>query len=103
MITLRELKKVEPIGKVIVHSLDMSLYQVSAIVKGLEHVVTDDGGRPLRARSSLEMQTVFESFDIHELVLRHESCYDEMINQPLSDGSNVIEVPLGRNRLGYRS
>ena len=100
MITLSELKKVAPVVKVIVHSLDMSLYQVSAVVKGVEHLVTDDAGRPLRARSSLEMQTMFESFDIHELVLRHESCYDEMINQPPRDGSNVIEVPLGRNRLG---
>lgn len=35
-----------------------------------------------------------------DLMLRHQSAYDEMINQPLRQGSNMLEVPLGRNRLG---
>lgn len=35
-----------------------------------------------------------------DLMLRHQSAYDEMINQPLRQGSNMLEVPLGRNRPG---
>jgi len=32
--------------------------------------------------------------------LRQQSAYDEMINQPMRQGSNMLEVPLGNNRLG---
>ncbi|PHS00864.1 MAG: hypothetical protein COA68_04325 [Oceanobacter sp.] len=100
MVTLSELSKLSSIGKIIIHSLDMSLYQASAIINGSESVITDKSGRPLRERSSLALQTLFEHLPVTELVLRHESCYDEMINQPVRVGSNVIEVPLGRNQLG---
>ncbi|MGB0503327.1 MAG: DUF6482 family protein [Thalassolituus sp.] len=100
MMTILELGKVPSVSKIIIHSLDMSLYQAFAVVDGVEHLVTDKAGRPLRERSSLALQTLFEEIPASEMVLRHESCYDEMINQPVRTSSNIIEVPLGRNKLG---
>lgn len=100
MLTIMELGKLPSVSKIIIHSLDMSLYQATAVVNGVEHLVTDKAGHALRERSSLAMQTLFEEIPSRELVLRHESCYDEMINQPVRAASNIIEVPLGRNKLG---
>ncbi len=99
-ISMAEVRKLAHIPKVIVHSLDLMLYQVSIELDGTEHMVTDSKGKMLRAHSTLEMQTLFEDLPVAKLVLRHQSAYDEMINQPLRQGSNMLEVPLGRNRLG---
>jgi hypothetical protein len=43
---------------------------------------------------------LFEGYQVDEMVLRHESAYDEMVNQPVKMASNRMEVPLGRNKLG---
>lgn len=99
-IRMSEVRKLAHIPKVIVHSLDLCLYQVSVEIDGQEHIVTDSQGKMLRAHSTLEMQTLFEELPVGKLVLRHQSAYDEMINQPVRQGSNMLEVPLGRNRLG---
>tara|TARA_R110001583_G_scaffold188926_1_gene351493 strand:- start:2522 stop:2845 length:324 start_codon:yes stop_codon:yes gene_type:complete len=100
MITIKQLRAVPIISKVIMHSLDMSLYQVSVLLDGAEHYVTDDKGVLLRSFKILELQALFESLPVEQMVLRQQSAYDEMINQPMRQGSNMLEVPLGNNRLG---
>src|SRR5690606_8738157 len=59
-ISMAEVRKLAHIPKVIVHSLDLMLYQVSVELDGTEHMVTDSKGKMLRAHSTLEMQTLFE-------------------------------------------
>ena len=50
-ISLNKLQKYFVIEKLIYHSVDLSLYQVSAIVEGEEHYITDNNGKLLKARS----------------------------------------------------
>ena len=103
MIYFRSLKRGAQLDKVIVHSLDWSLYQASVVLDGNEQVLVGKDGRPVRARSMLQLEAMFEGFKVKEMVLRQESAYDEMINQPVREVSNRIEVPLGRNGLGQRA
>jgi len=101
MVPFKSIGKKDPIEKVIIHSLDLALYQVSIVCGGVEELVMDNRNRPVRARNTLELEALFEGYDVREMCLRHESAYDEMVNQPVREGSNRIEVPLGRNGLGY--
>lgn len=102
MISYSDLKKLPVIEKVIVHSLEQALYQVSVLIDGEEKIVMDKRGRAIRANSVLELESMFEAFNITQVVMRHESPYDEMIGQPVRQGSNRIEVPIGRNQLGRK-
>lgn len=101
MIPFQKLNKRDPIEKVIIVSLDLALYQVNVLVDEQELLVSDKKGKPLRARNTLEIEALFEGYNVKDMVLRHESAYDEMVNQPTRQGSNRMEVPLGRNGLGY--
>jgi len=96
-ITLLELSKRSVLDKLIFHSVDLSLYQVSAIVDGNEVYVTDDKGKYLRTRSLSELRKLFRDCRAWRTVLRHTSAYDEMIGGPESYGNNMLEVRLGNN------
>ena len=93
-VSLQALQQRQPLEKVVVHSLDCSLYQVSVIDDGAELFVTDSGGRLLRTRSLLDMQAHFRELNVQSMVLRQVSAYDEMIGQPLRSEGNQLEVPL---------
>lgn len=95
-ITLEALKRRATVAKVIVHSLDPCLYQCTALVDGQEVLVVDDQAKPLRAFNVLDAQAYFDGITVELMVLRQQSAYDEMVGQPLRDGSNTLEVPLGR-------
>ena len=60
-ISLNKLQKYFVIEKLIYHSVDLSLYQVSAIVEGEEHYITDNNGKLLKARSLVELQKELRS------------------------------------------
>lgn len=94
-ITMRELRKHKAIEKVIIHSLDMCLYQASAIVEGKEYYLADKQGKLLRSFNILEFQAMFQGLPVGNVVLRQQSAYDEMVGQPIRQQSNAIEVPLG--------
>ncbi|GAA66348.1 DUF6482 family protein [Pseudoalteromonas sp. BSi20429] len=98
-IKFSQLKKHEPLQKVIVHSLDMALYQVSVMINNVEYYVTEDSGEFLRALSPLHVQERFEKIAYAEMVLRQTSAYDEMCGQPDKTSSNMLEVPYGKNNL----
>ena len=55
-----ELKNHEPLQKVVVHSLEMALYQVSVIINNVEYYVTEEDGEFVRAVSPLHVQKRFE-------------------------------------------
>lgn len=99
-ITLRALKKLKTIEKVIIHSHDVSLYLVSIIQDGEELYLVDKSGQPIKSHNKLELQSLFEFHDIGEMVLRQDSPYDEMIGQPGEPGTNRLEVSLGNTHLG---
>lgn len=98
-IKLSELKNHQPLQKVIVHSLEMALYQVSVMINNVEYYVTDDKGDFIRGLSPLHIQKRFEHLSYLQMLLRHTSAYDEMCGQSEKKTSNMLEVPYGKNNL----
>lgn len=96
---LEKLKKYFVIDKLIYHSVDLSLYMVSAIIDGKEHYITDNKNVHLKAPNLVSLQKLLQGIEAAETVLRHTSPYDEMIGAPIKQSSNTLEVPLSDNRL----
>lgn len=93
--TISDLKNINYIERVIIHSLDLALYHVSVIIEGKEFYVYGNNDLPLKARSKNELQTIFEKFNVGSTYLRASSAYDEMIGQPIREQDNTLEVALG--------
>lgn len=91
----KNLHKVK-IEKLIINSLEQALYQAIVVVDGVEQVIWKDDMKTLLTRNLTEMREFFEHMDIKEMVLRHESPYDEMVGHPEKGTDNRLEVPLGR-------
>ena len=94
---LSELLKRSVVDKLIFHSVELSLYQVSAVVDGAEAYITDDRGQYLRSLSLSELRKLCRDCRAWRTVLRHTSAYDEMIGGPETYGNNMLEVRLGDN------
>lgn len=98
-IALSKLNKYFSVDKLIFHSVDLSLYQVSAIIDGQEHYVTNGKNQFLRAANVIDLQKLLKDVTAKESVLRHTSAYDEMVGGPEKIFSNLLEVPLADNKL----
>jgi hypothetical protein len=83
----------EPVH-VVVHSLDQALYQVTLEVDGKQLLLVEDDGRTFRRHSLQQVREALHRLPVASLRLRHESAYDEMIGQPLREGTNALEVTL---------
>jgi len=94
-----DLPSLHHIDTVIIHSLDLCLYQLSISVNGDEFLVTDLEGRPLRSHNKLQLQALFQNLSTGDIILRHQSAYDEMVGHPPRVSSNQLEVPLGNTDL----
>ncbi len=93
-ITLREFSKSQTELPVIVHSIDMAGYQAAVTVAEHEHVLVTENGKPLRNKSLMHMRKILQAMPVASLSLRHQSAYDEMINQPERRDHNTLEVSL---------
>jgi len=98
-IVISKLEKYLVVEKLIFHSVDLSLYQASAIIEGEEHFITDNKGVLLRSRSLVELQKQLREVSASQSVLRHTSAYDEMIGGAEKPSTNALEVPLRDNQL----
>ena len=98
-IALSKLQKYFSAEKLIYHSVDLSLYQASAIIEGEEHYITDDKKSFLRSGNLVQLQKLLKGVSAEVTVLRHTSAYDEMIGGPEKTSSNALEVPLADNHL----
>ncbi len=83
------------VSKLVINSLDCSLYQAVVVIDGIEHVVWENDKKSFLSRSLLKLRESFDHLQIGETVLRHESSYDEMIGQPRKLQSNRMELDLG--------
>ena len=97
LMSLSKLEKYFVVDKLIYHSLEQSLYQISAIIDGQEYFITDQNGTLLRSFKLHEMQKKMVKVESKASVLRHVSAYDEMIGGPEKHSCNALEVPLSRN------
>ncbi|TMO67767.1 DUF6482 family protein [Pseudoalteromonas aurantia] len=95
---LSKLEKFFEVEKVVFHSLDLALYNVSAIVEGEEHMITDEKGERLKSHNLLSLQKKLQHVRTNNQVIRQSSAYDEMIGGPVKT-NNEMEVPLGDNKL----
>ncbi|GAL30527.1 hypothetical protein JCM19239_3137 [Vibrio variabilis] len=93
---LSTLEQFARFDKLVIHSLEMSLYQASVILDGEEHYVTHDNGSLLRTHNVVDMRRLCQNLTATETVLRQDSAYDEMVGSPIRAGENTLEVPLGR-------
>ena len=99
MIRESNLTKYFSIDKLIYHSLDQSLYQVSVIIEGKEDYVSDSNDKLLRSHNLIELQKRMRKINAKKTVLRQDSAYDEMIGGPIKNSANTLEVPLNDNGL----
>lgn len=89
--------KDKKIDKLIINSLEQALYQALVMIEGVEQHVWLTNEKTLTTRNLTTMREHFENLNIKEIVLRHESPYDEMVGQPPKQTNNRLEVPLNRN------
>jgi len=87
------------VTKLVIESVDLSLYIAHATVGEVERVIADRQGRVLKTHNLLEMQrTLRKSLDCH-FFLRQRSAYDEMVGHQHQAADNCMELPLGSDPL----
>ncbi|MGB0987987.1 MAG: DUF6482 family protein [Pseudoalteromonas spongiae] len=95
---LSKLEKYFEVEKLVFNSLDLALYNVSAVVERQEYMITDERGERIKHHNLLALQQRFQNVKAKKQVVRQSSAYDEMIGGPVK-GSNEMEVSLGDNKL----
>ncbi|WP_028022164.1 DUF6482 family protein [Enterovibrio calviensis] len=97
--TLRELAKHQNIDTLIIHSLDLCLYQASVIIDNEEFYVADDIGNLVRAHSLTDIQRQCQNIPSKSQRMRQESAYDEMVGAPDKGDGNRLDVYISDNKL----
>lgn len=92
-ITLRKLSA-HRVQKLVIESVDLSLYIAEATVDGEVYLVVDEAGKPLRERNLLGMKRHFTGISVDACVLRQRSAYDEMIGHRWQAADNTLEIPM---------
>ncbi|MFT3930742.1 MAG: DUF6482 family protein [Spongiibacteraceae bacterium] len=95
---LEQLPEMQPIPQAVIASIDMSIYQLFVVTPNGERLVWKNERQPLTARSIGLMREEIKNIAIESVLLRHNSAYDEMINQPLRE-NNTLEVRLRQDQL----
>lgn len=93
-ITLPKLQKRAAKARIAIRSTELSLYIAEAQIGDQSYIICGNDGKPLKTRNLVEMRAQLEAIQPAELVLVHESAYDEMIGQPTREHSNRLELPL---------
>lgn len=96
-ITLQQLQNSVGLTRMVVYSLDLSIYLAYAEFSEEAFLVTEIDGKPLRTSNLTAMKQRLAGVAAPELYLRQQSAYDEMVGQPLRDGANTLEIPLSRD------
>ena len=92
-LTIREALRRES-GRVVVESVDLSLYIASIELDGALALLVDEDGKPLKTRNLLAMKEQLAPLADWPSVLRQRSAYDEMCGQSWVPADNTLEVPL---------
>ena len=93
-LTLSQLDNVS-LPKVIIDSFDGSIYQAAVVaLGGREQPLWLDRHKRVRCNSLAEIRELLAPLTIHQLFLRQNSPYDEMIGQPLRSEPNTLLIEL---------
>ena len=93
-LTIEEFTQLEQPARVIIHSLDRALYQVTAVLQGQEQLLIDGSGRPFRSHNLQQVRETLQAMPVASITLRQQSAYDEMIGQPAREEANTLELPV---------
>jgi hypothetical protein len=85
----------ESVTRVVIESVDLSLYIAHVTVGDVEHVLTDHHGKVLKTRNLLEMQRTLRKRLDCDFFLRQRSAYDEMVGHDHPATDHCMELPLG--------
>ncbi|MDG1655409.1 MAG: DUF6482 family protein [Luminiphilus sp.] len=97
---LKEIRQKSGIDRFIIESVDLSLYIAFVQLDGVEHLIADNTGKPLKTTNLLSMQRQIKQFGQVESVLRQRSAYDEMVGRPSQVAAdNTMEISLGSQPL----
>ena len=97
---LKEIRQKSGIDRFIIESVDLSLYIAFVQIDGVEHLIADNTGKPLKTTNLLSMQRQIKQLGQVESVLRQRSAYDEMVGRPSQGAAdNTLEISLGSQPL----
>ncbi len=99
-LTMKQLRKrADDVERVVIESVDLSLYLARAVIAGEEYILADDKGALLKTHNLLAMKRQLKAVVDCELFLRQQSAYDEMVGHSYGAQSNRMEISLGREPL----
>ena len=93
-LTIKEFTRLAQPARVIIHSLDRALYQVTVVIDGQEQLLIVDSGRPFRSHNLQHVRETLQVMPVASITLRQQSAYDEMIGQPAREEENTLELPV---------
>lgn len=92
--TLTALRR-QQIDRLIIESVDLSLYIAHAEVGGQRLLIAEPDGSLLKTRNLLDMKSALSVLRAAAIVLTQRSAYDEMLGQSFPPADNAMEIPLG--------
>jgi hypothetical protein len=92
--TLKALRR-ERLDRLVIESVDLSLYIAHAEVGGERYLVAGKDGSVLKTKNLLDMKAALADLDASERLLSQRSPYDEMVGQGFRPADNSMEIPLG--------
>jgi len=93
-IRLKDLQEMGGEYDLTIRSLELALYQAEVRLAGVERLLCDQYGKPLRFRTLQAAREALSVLNASSLQLIQQSAYDEMIGQPGRDQANTLAVPL---------
>lgn len=83
------------IDRLVIESVDLSLYIAHAEIEGRRRLIIGPDGRTLKTRNLLDMKRALAGLHAAERVLIQRSAYDEMLGQVDARADNRLEIKLG--------
>jgi len=93
-ITLKALRS-RSIDRLVIESVDLSLYIAFAETGGERLRIVEPDGRSLKTRNLIAMKSALAKLSAPLTILEQRSAYDEMVGQNFPDSDNLLELPLG--------
>lgn len=91
-LTMTDFSRVNHPVAVTIHSLDGTLYQMTALVDGEEQLVLEDSGKIYRSRNLQKLREVLELLPVASITLRQESANDDIPGQPPGAEGKSLEM-----------
>ena len=92
---LYELNEIARVDKLIVHSLERMIYQVSIELNNETHWLVDSSGQPARFQHTEQIRELFQDNELVSAVMHLPTTFDEMIGRPAQEHAVACEIPLG--------